>query len=63
MASNEQRAMIAELVAEIPPHLRLVQVVGKLLHGPAREALDDYEAAGVQVVLELQRERLGVKRG
>jgi hypothetical protein len=62
MASNEQRAMIAELAAEIPPHLRRVQAASQSLHGPAREALDHYAAAGVQVVLELQRERLEVRR-
>lgn len=58
----EQRASIAELLAEIGPHLRRVEAVAKHLQGPAREALDHYNAAALQAVLELQRERLGVKR-
>ncbi len=60
--TDEQRAMIAELAAELLPHLRRVEAVAKALKGPARVALDQYCAAAVQAMLELQRERLGVKR-
>ena len=61
MANSEQRIVIAELVAEIPSHLRRVQAVAKSLDGPVREALEHYEVAGLQAVIELQRERRGVK--
>ena len=60
MVIREQRAMIAELAAEIVPHLRRVELVGKSLPHPARRALHDYAAAGVQALLEIQRRRLGV---
>jgi hypothetical protein len=63
MPSDEQRAMIAELAAEIPFHLRRVETVASALPEPARDALRRYAAAGAQAILEIERERLGVKRG
>jgi hypothetical protein len=60
--TSEQRAMIAELLAEIGPHVRRIEAVGKTLQGPARDALDQYGAAAVQAMLELQRERLAVRK-
>ncbi len=59
----ERGAEIAELLAEIVPHIRRVEAVARRTNGPARVALDCYTAAGLDVVLALKRERLGVPRG
>ena len=57
----ENHAEIAELLATIPPHVRRVEAVAKRVSGPAKAVLDKYAAAALEVMLTLQRERLGVK--
>lgn len=58
---SDRTAEIAELLATIPPHVRRVEAVAKRTSGPAKVVLDRYAAAGLEVEIALQRERLGVK--
>jgi hypothetical protein len=55
------RPEIAELLAEMLPHLRRVAALAKHVSGPSRVALDKYVAASLVAQIELRREQLGVK--
>jgi hypothetical protein len=57
------RPKIAELLAEMLPHLRRVEALSKHLSGPSRIALDAYAVASLAAQIALRREQLGIRPG